>query len=103
MVYNNKLFLFPVTEKNDSKILRLHVSLCMHSDLLGSKPDLGYGREGCVCLGGGGGGNSETFWAGVCRWNFEYTPYSYNFQSDKNTYLYNLHVKRYPIHVIEEY
>ena len=47
----------------------------------------------CVCVGGGGGGgrcvegNSEKFWAGLCRWNFEYNPYSYNFQTDK-TYLF---------------
>ena len=37
--------------------------------------------------GGGGGGNSENIWAGVCRWNFEDAPYSYNFQTDK-TYLF---------------
>ena len=36
---------------------------------------------------GGGGGGGVNFWAGVCRWNFEYIPYSYNFQTDK-TYLF---------------
>ena len=29
--------------------------------------------------GGGGWGNTENIWAGVCRWNFEDTPYSYKF------------------------
>ena len=46
--------------------------------------------------GGGGGeagdGNSENF-REVCRWNFEYTSFSYDFQSDK-TYLFNLHEKK---------
>ena len=33
--------------------------------------------------GVGGGGVSEMFLAGLCCWNFEYIPYSYNFQTDK--------------------
>ena len=41
-------------------------------------------------------GNSEKLWAGVCLWNFEYTPYSYNFQTTEHTYSYNLHVKKIP-------
>ena len=50
---------------------------------------------------GGGGGNSKKFWAGVCRWNFEYTPIHIISRLTKHTYSYNLHVKRYPIHIIE--
>ena len=37
----------------------------------------------CVCVGGG----LRKILGGVCRWNFEYTPYSCNFQTDK-TYLF---------------
>ena len=73
---------------------------------------LGYwlvGDRGRAGEGGGGGGgegggtwNSEIFWAGVCRWNFEYTPYSYNFQTDKKYLFISFACKRYPIdiHVI---
>ena len=46
------------------------------------------GNSSCQSRGGGCGsrgrrGNLEKIGAGVCRWNFEYTPYSYNFLTNK--------------------
>ena len=58
-------------------------------------------------VGGGGGvcgaGNSEKIWVGVCCLNFECTPIHIISRLTKHSYSYNLHVKRYPIHIIEEY
>ena len=55
--------------------------------------------------GGGqrGGGDSEKIWAGRAAGTLNKSPIHINSRLTKHTYSYNLHVKRYPIHTIEEY
>ena len=80
-----------------------------------SKIPEGLSQFQLVCVGVGGGGgrgggrerrrNRKYFFGGVgCAAGTVVTPPNHIFSRlTKLTYSYNLHVKRYPIHIIEEY
>ena len=54
-------------------------------------------------VGGGGGSNSENIWAGCAAGTLKTPPIHIISRLTKHTYSYILHVKRYPIHIVEDY
>ena len=61
----------------------------------------------CVCVGGGGGGGGgvtrKIFGRGCAAGTLKTPPIHIISRLTKHTYSYNLHVKRYSIHIIEDY